>query len=312
MNWEFVVTIIVAVGFGIATLVLGIKRAKKKKPVCGYAVRKIIGLGSNAPLGVKLSFNDEEVKSVYRTILIFFNKGNEVIEKKDVVKGIAVDFGDGRILKEPVLLSISKEENNFSVNKVADNSVELGFDYLGHNDGACIEVMHTGGSQLSMNGTIIDTPISEIGGFAEHMEYPSVMRTIILGIGVVALWVFFGIQLHYVLSAGEEPVMPGATIALSVTGAIAMLLTVILRDDVPLVIRAMRFPYWGRNVSKRIAGKFGVLGGPVFAYCPKCRHEVEMKRVAPIKMRNGVVALSGTCVECGGTIYRVEAAQGGK
>lgn len=313
MNWESIVSTIVAVGFGIATLVLAVTRVKRKKPVWGYDVREIIGLGSKAPPEVKLSFNDEEIKDVYRTVVIFFNKGNEPIDKKDVAKRIVVDFGVGKILKEPMLLSISKEENNFSANKVGDNSVELGFHYLGHNDGACIEVMHTRGSPPSMSGTIIDTPIKQIGGFAEDIESPGIIKTVICGIALVGFGVYFGLEGYSALSDVGEPIVTSRLFFMACAATIVMILTVILRDDIPQIIRATKFPAWGRDISKIIVeAKLTGMGEPIFAYCPKCRHKVEIIEVKPVRMRSGRRALRGRCADCKTMVVRIGTQHEGK
>ena len=308
MNWEFVVTIIVAVGFGIATLVLGIKRAKKKKPVWGYDETKIIGLGSKAPPEVKLSFAGEEVTDVYRTVVIFFNKGNEPIGEKDVAKRIVVDFGKGKILREPALVSVSKEENNFSAKIVEDNGIELGFNYLGHSDGACIEVLHTRGSPPLMSGTVIDTPIKEIRGFSEDIESSGITRTIICGVAVVGLVVYFGIQLYYAVSADAN----WGLYPMIASGVIFVILITILEYDLPRVIRALKFPYWGRDISKKIVrNKTTGMGGRMFTRCPKCSKEVEITGVKPVKIRGGLTALTGACPECGTMIYLVGDEKGG-
>ena len=306
MSWGLILSIVLAAGFGIATIALTIRYVKKKKPVWGYDVREIIGLGSEAPPEVKLTFNDRQVKDVYRTVVIFFNKGNESIRKQDVVKSIVVDFGDGKILKEPTLLSISKKETNFYVNKVGDNSIELGFNYLGHSDGACIEVMHTEGSSPSISGTIIDTPISEIGGFAECTRSPSIIRTAVYGVVLVGVTIYFGLTIHSFFSNIVEPIVTSRLFLMSIAGTAMVFLAAFLYVDIPLIIRNRRFPSWCRDISEMIVeAKLTELGKPIFGYCMKCHRRTEMAEIKVIRLADGRKAIRGICPKCKGKVFRI-------
>jgi hypothetical protein len=302
MDWKFIVFIVL----GIATIVLAIRQAKRKRPVWGYAVREIIGLGSGAPPEIKLTFSDKQIKDLYRAVVIFLNRGNEPIRKQDVVKKIVVDFGDGQIVKEPVLLAISKEENNFSVNKVGDNSVELGFEYLGRGDGACVEVLHTGGKLPSISGTIIDTPIKKAEGFDEGRESARVSVVVILGMAFVGIAIYLGLTLSSVFPHINEPM---AAWRVALTGFLILavgVLAVGLYRDIRLIIRSRAFPSWSRNISERIVeAKLTRIGEPMFAYCPKCRRNREMIEIEPVKMRGGHAAFRGRCVKCGTKVFRI-------
>jgi len=41
------------------------------------------------------------------------------------------------------------------------------------------------------------------------------------------------------------------------------------------------------------------------AYCVKDKKKVEIKDPTPITLKNGRVATSGTCPECGGKVMRI-------
>ena len=302
MDWKFIVFIVL----GITTIVLAIRQAKRKKPIWGYVVKEIIDLGSEAPPEIKVTFNDKQIKDLYRAVVIFLNRGNEPIRKQDVVKRIVVDFGDGQIVKEPVLLAISKEENNFCVNKVGDNSVELGFEYLGRGDGACVEVLHTGGKLPSISGTIIDIPIKKVEGFDEGRESTSVSTVVILGMAFVGMAIYLGLTFSSVFPHINEPM---AVWRVALTGFFILAVCVLavgLYRDTRLIIRSRAFPSWSRNISERIVeAKLTRIGEPMFAYCPKCRQNREMIEVEPVKMRGGRAAFRGRCVKCGTKLFRI-------
>jgi hypothetical protein len=306
MSFGLVLSIALAVGFGIAAIAVTIRFVKRKKPVWGYAVREIIDIGSEAPTEVKVSFNDKQIKDLYRAVVVFFNRGNEAIRKQDVAKKIVVDFGDGQIVKDPVLLAVSREENNFSVNKVSENSVELGFDYLGHCDGGCVEVLHTRGKLPSVSGTIIDAPIKKVGGFDEEVKSLSLIPTVIFGIVFVGMAIYVGLSLDYLLSHTNETIATSRVGLTSVEVAAVVVLAIALSIDVSRIIRSRVFPSWSRNISERIvAAKLTRIGEPMFAYCTRCRRNREMIEVEPVKMRGGHAAFRGRCVKCGTKVFRI-------
>ena len=85
MAWwiiSLVVTVIVAAYFYR-------KSNKIKEPVWAYKTSKIIGLGTDAPLDLHVTFKNKPVNEVYRTTLIIFNRGRTAIRANDVTKPIS-------------------------------------------------------------------------------------------------------------------------------------------------------------------------------------------------------------------------------
>ncbi|TET26502.1 MAG: hypothetical protein E3J67_01375 [Dehalococcoidia bacterium] len=170
MDWGLIVTLPTTVAFGIATIVLALKLAKRKKPVWAYKTTKIIGLGTNAPPELKLTFSDRPVNDVYQTTFILFNKGTEAIRRGDVTESVTMHFQGAEILRQPIIKAKSKEAIEFSAEQVVkdgDNSIQLGFLYLDHNDGAVVDVLHTEGEDIRCSGNMIGAKeIANIGEFA--------------------------------------------------------------------------------------------------------------------------------------------------
>jgi len=169
MDWRFVVTIISTIVFGVATIVLALKLVKKRQPVWAYETTKIIGLGSNAPPELKLTFNEQPVSDVYRTRVILFNKGNEPILNDNVTESIIIQFKGAEILRQPDIRARSKEAIKLSAKQVVKgghNSVEVNFLYLDHDDGAVVDVLHTASEEVTCTANIIGTQqIKNIGDF---------------------------------------------------------------------------------------------------------------------------------------------------
>jgi hypothetical protein len=157
MNWALI-GIILAVAFFITSVILAIRLARRRKPVWAYVTKKIIGLGTNAPSELKLTFGGIPVNDVYQTNFIFFNSGNEAIRKDDVTEKVTLQFKGAGILRQPAIKQKSSEAIRFTAKQVvknAENSVELDFLYLDHKDGAVVEVMHTECKEITCEANII-------------------------------------------------------------------------------------------------------------------------------------------------------------
>lgn len=174
MDWRYIITIFFTIGLGITAIVLTIKLARRKKPVWAYTTMKIIGLGTNAPPELELTFNKRPLTDVYRTTFILFNRGNEAIRKEDITRNVTVHFSGAEILREPTVTAKSTEEIQFSARQVVkdgDNAIELDFLYLDHNDGAVTEVIHTTSEQIYCRANIIGA--KEIANIGEFVLFPN-------------------------------------------------------------------------------------------------------------------------------------------
>jgi hypothetical protein len=242
MDWRFLITIISTVVLGIATIVLALKLVKKRKPVWAYKTTPIIGIGSNAPPELKLIFNGRPVDDVYRTLVIFFNAGNQTIEASDVRKQVTLVFNSARILREPKL-NANDTATEFSAKWSTSgehSEVKLDFKCLDHNDGAVIEVIHDGKGKVSCEGSIKETKkITSLGDFApsDRKQFPHSL----IG-GLVATFLFLGIILWGVIRGGIEYITePGN---LSMTIMLCLVFGLMLWANLRVILRRRRFPAW--------------------------------------------------------------------
>ena len=163
MDWGILQTVLTIV-FGIVavfSLLIAFKNARRQKPVWAFNTRHIIGREAEAPPELKLLFSDREVKDLYRTELIFFNRGNEVIESTDVAEPIGISFNKAEILKQPSVVA-SRDNIDFSVSLSPDkHSLVMYFNFLGHNDGAFIEIWHNDDDKPSFFGQFKNTSASQ-------------------------------------------------------------------------------------------------------------------------------------------------------
>ncbi|MCK4388582.1 MAG: hypothetical protein KAW00_07390 [Dehalococcoidia bacterium] len=214
MDWRFLVTIVIVVALGIATIVLARKNVKKRQPVWAYKTIKIIGLGSDAPSDLELTFNEQPISDVYQTRFILFNKGNEAILKDNVAESIAIQFKGAEILRQPDIKAESREAIGFSAKQVVKggyNSVEVNFLYLDHDDGAVVDVLHTASEEITCTANIVGArQIKNIGVF----ESPAVkaLRGRFL-VTLVIIIAFFGLLLYRLLSSPSDFVKDPGNVA---------------------------------------------------------------------------------------------------
>lgn len=298
MSWELVLAIIGITGtvaFGIIAIVLTRKYARKKKPVWARETLRIIGLGSNAPRELKLSFNDKPITDAYQTTLVFFNRGNEAIRPGDVIKNVTMLFRGAEILREPTVRSWSKKEIEFSAKQVigdGQNAIELGFLYLGHNDGAVIEVIHTKANSIDPLGDIVDTPILETKEYIPSQKRPQILAPLITWILIIGY--FISMPIRILLGVGlSDNDLAASLLAVFIGG-------VILSPNVREHIRYRQFPKWSRSFWFSTEAIEGLEG-----YCVRCRAKVVMKNPENIVMANGKPAIAGVCPNCNTKVFKI-------
>lgn len=158
--WGFVVGII-GLFLAIYSLAIQIKSAKKKEPVYIIRSRNLIRDSIAQYQNLSVLYSNKQVKSFTVSKVLFYNKGSDIINREDIVihdqiKIVPVD--NVKILGSRVLQT-TKSANQFNaIFKKTQNCVLMNFEYLAKDDGAVIEVMHTGVSSadLLITGVIKD------------------------------------------------------------------------------------------------------------------------------------------------------------
>jgi hypothetical protein len=258
-------------------------------------------LESDTPEELEITFNKEPVKEVYRTLLLIFNKGNKAILKKDIVKPIKVVFGNSRILRKPSIISISKKDNDFSadIEKGTEDTIGINFLFLSKNDGALIEVMHSGKANVSCKGSIPDTNIRIIEGYnPAQPKPPNKYRGIVLSILVIGYMLALGIMSWLGISINSDLV--------AMFSYFIFVFAMIVISDIRKHIHYRKFPLWSNKVP--INWKKLLLQdteGQIEGYCVYCRSRKPMNNIEQLKMKNGSPAIAGICSDCGTKIYKI-------
>jgi len=244
MDWRFLVTIVIVVALGIATIVLARKNVKKRQPVWAYKTIKIIGLGSDAPSGLELTFNEQTISDVYQTRFILFNEGNEAILKDNVAESIAIQFKGAEILRQPDIKAESKEAIGFSAKQVVKggyNSVEVNFLYLDHDDGAVVDVLHTASEEITCTANIVGArQIKNIGLF-EPPPVKSLRERIIVPLVIIVA--FFGLLLYRLISSPSDFVKDPGSVAFLILLSFSFYAILYTRKPFSY-FHHRRFPQW--------------------------------------------------------------------
>jgi hypothetical protein len=149
-----------AIGLVLAVIgiILQIKSNKKKELV--YSIRSnnlISGSVSNLE-NLTITYKDQKIGNLTVSKILFFNRGNETITKQDLMSIHHLGINsDGKVLNARVI------EGNYLPNNIKlqhqnnSKNVYIDFDYLDHNHGSIIQIIHTGLSSddLNVDGSII-------------------------------------------------------------------------------------------------------------------------------------------------------------
>lgn len=239
------VTNIVLGLIAIGLAIIAIRLARRKKPVWAYNTRHIIGRDAEAPPELKFIFGTEEVTDVYKTVIVFFNRGNEIITASDVAENVAIHFKNAKILKQPTIVKFSRKGNRLSAKQAirdGDNVIEFAFKYLGHNDGAVIEVLHTESGIICHSGEIKNVEIAQLKEFIQSRPeglYGGLAFTVLFTAMLVWMWLDIGPR------GAQPPVNWWSVVFLAIFtfGYIYFVCYGLTRR----LLRYMMFPPWSRE-----------------------------------------------------------------
>ncbi len=247
MDWWGFLGTFLAVLFGVATIVLALRLARRKKPVWASNTKKIIGVDTDAPSEIQLLFHNKLVNDIWRTTILFFNRGNETIigdksiGKVDVTENVTMHFREGQILRQPIITAKSNEANKFYAKQVVkdgDNAVEIGFAYLDHNHGAVIEVIHTESKPPHHSGNIISAETVNIGEYDPVQTRPGIVRPVIVSVLLILAISFIVMYAFSIFKIDAEP--------LSIIILFSFVFVLMLTSDIRSHVRYNKFPKWSR------------------------------------------------------------------
>ena len=243
MDWQYILAIVVTVALGVVAIIQGFKLVRKKRPSWAYTTYKMIGLGSNTPPELKVMFGNVLVNEVYKTTLIFFNRGKEPIRaKEDIIKPVSICFNNAQILREPIVHPNEKSNNIGFTAKRNNDCVDIKFKCLDYEDGAVIEVFHTKGDAPKFHEWKIlgTTDIENLGVFVYFSlnTLEKVFACLCVPIGILVIVVFV---LNYIKSQWFES--NWFLLFYAALGFLAGAVTASFRK----YLKIRKFPSWSRK-----------------------------------------------------------------
>jgi len=149
---------LISLSLAITFFLLG-RRARLKGPTWAATSNNLVrGFSSSLP-ELEILFRKEKVDTVTVTRMAFWNRGMATIDRNDIAHAdpLRIACGDGIRLLDVKVIQINSEPSRFGAILSDDGKASLlTFDFLDHDQGAVIQVIHTGtgNNDLSILGTI--------------------------------------------------------------------------------------------------------------------------------------------------------------
>ena len=154
--WEFILSIIIT---AIVSIIITSIFQKSIKPIYTSFSSKILNESEIAKQNkIKILYNNNEVKSLTITKLVFWNSGKQTIDYKVHIAEkdpFRIELHEeGEILDYELLYQ--KEANDISPLLSDNKIINIPFNYFSHNEGFVIKIYHTGknGKQIRMCGSL--------------------------------------------------------------------------------------------------------------------------------------------------------------
>jgi len=150
--WGFIVGIL-GLFLAIYSLVVQIRSNKKKEPIYFIKSRNLIRDSITQYENLSVLYSNKKVDSFTVSKILFYNRGSDVINRDDIVISDQLRITSKQSVKilGAKVLQTTKSANQFRANlRKSRNCVSIDFEYLAKNEGAVIEVMHTGVSSADL------------------------------------------------------------------------------------------------------------------------------------------------------------------
>jgi len=143
-------------------------------------VRVLGGRDSVLPEAVRITFHDQPIQNLCRSLILVWNSGKKTIEGRNIVDAdpLRIDMGDGTQVLDARLIKVSRAVNNCNLMvhlRGEEVQVAITFDYLDEGDGCVFELFHTdSGTRPKLVGSIREMP----RGFKNYKQlFPQDQRT---------------------------------------------------------------------------------------------------------------------------------------
>jgi hypothetical protein len=178
------------------------KSLKVKEPYYSIWSNNLIQDNVTSMSGLEVSFKGKKVDNLTVSKILFWNDGSDTIEKGDIVSTDPLRIESKYRILDAAIIKTNNPSNQVSVLlEKGGSSAKVTFDYLDKNNGALIQIIHTGKSSKDISitgklkGSVIRFYLSKNGRATEVI-------TFLLGIMFIAFFVTVFLQSTFDLAAG--------------------------------------------------------------------------------------------------------------
>lgn len=155
LNFIFLLLAIASI---IVSIYFYFKSKKVKAPVYSKKTFSLVQPSLASLKNIEIKYNNSLVSRLSLTQFAFWNTGKEPIRSADIAPQdpIIIRSTNDTIIYEVEVVSQNKV-NNFQLEKIRENEIQVRFDFISFNDGIVLNIFHSGinSSQITMSGTLI-------------------------------------------------------------------------------------------------------------------------------------------------------------
>lgn len=129
---------------------------------------------ADSPEQIEIFFLGDKVESLYKTLIYFWNDGNQTIKADDLetIDRLKISTKESAKILSINIVKNTRDVINFYLAKDEDG-YQINFDYLDPTDGVVIEILHTGQpDNLNFSGTVIGI-LDKIGVYKNKNKFLS-------------------------------------------------------------------------------------------------------------------------------------------
>lgn len=143
---------------GIIGIVLFLVARSRSRIAAQITSLELVGVNSVLPNEIEFLFRGNKVPKVTLSRVAVWNIGNTTLKGDQIVAGdpLRIVTSEHSEILETTVLGRTRQVNEFSCNRQQDllNEATCMFDYLDPEDGALIQVIHTGTDKVKVVGTL--------------------------------------------------------------------------------------------------------------------------------------------------------------
>lgn len=157
--WLVIISFIISLLGIVLAIIFYFKSKRLKKPRLESKSINLLRESAEKIDGLKITYLSENIPNITITKLAIWNEGNETVNGSDIAQAhplAIIAENDVKILEAKIIYT-KNESNEINIQEIeSGKKLNVTFDYLDFEDGAVIQILHTGNSSedIKFEGTI--------------------------------------------------------------------------------------------------------------------------------------------------------------